>query len=187
MPMGQEKWSKEIERTACEDPTLEIEMRRILLAALAVTVLAACQPVTTEFTEEQKSEIATEVNALHTEFMNVMEAAEFDRGMSYFLNSQEFIFANDGVLFAGYDVVYDAFQPAFANMENQTFRTIESHTTVLAPDVVHVLQLGTFIQHYTSGEDGPEAQFVVSVIWVRQNGEWKGHFGHQSTPNSEAP
>ena len=162
-------------------------MRRFVLAAFVLSVFAACQPATTELTEEQKAAIAAEVNALHTESMNAWEHAEFDRGMSYFRNSPEFIIANDGNLFVGYDVAYDAFQPAFDNIEGQTFRTIESHTTVLAPNVVSVMYKGTWIEHYTTGEDGPETTFAFNTIWVRQNGDWKVNFAHQSTPNTESP
>jgi phenylpyruvate tautomerase PptA (4-oxalocrotonate tautomerase family) len=43
-------------------------MRRILLAALAVSVFVACQPATTELTEEQKAEIAAEIRQVVAEF-----------------------------------------------------------------------------------------------------------------------
>jgi hypothetical protein len=39
-------------------------MRGLALASLSLTAMVACQPATPELTEEQKAEIAAEVNAL---------------------------------------------------------------------------------------------------------------------------
>ena len=53
-------------------------MRRFMLAAFAMTVLAACRPTTTELTEKQEAAIADTVRAVNAEFWSAMEAADFD-------------------------------------------------------------------------------------------------------------
>ena len=53
-------------------------MRRIVLAASALTVLAACQPADTALTEEQKAEIAAEVNAAFENWAAAVRALDLD-------------------------------------------------------------------------------------------------------------
>ena len=62
-------------------------MRRLALTVLSLAFLAACQPATTELTEEQKAEIAAEVNAINAGFWDAWRATDFDQGMSYYYNS----------------------------------------------------------------------------------------------------
>ena len=56
---------------------MEVEMRRFVLAAFTMTVLAACQPATTELTEEQKAEIAAEIRQTARAFWSSIEETDF--------------------------------------------------------------------------------------------------------------
>ena len=155
-------------------------MRRAIVAAFALTVLAACQPVTTELTEEQKAAIADTVSAVNAEFWSALEAAEFDRGMSYVYNSPEAVWGYAGVVDFGWDAIYARYSPMFETMASQTLTFTESRATVLTPDVVCINQIGSAIPTDTAGVVGPEENFAVLTVWVRRDGEWKVQFGHES-------
>ena len=71
-------------------------MRRIVLAAFALTVFAACQPATNELTDNQKGEIAAEVELLHGQFWDAWRETDVARGMSYYRNSPDFTFTREG-------------------------------------------------------------------------------------------
>ncbi len=58
-------------------------MHRFVLAGSTLTVLAACQPATTDLTEEQKVEIAAEVDSVANDLWAAWAAADFDRGICY--------------------------------------------------------------------------------------------------------
>ena len=59
-------------------------MRRIVLAAFAMTLLAACQPATTELTVVQEAEIAAEVMMVANELMSAWNAEDGPTSLSFF-------------------------------------------------------------------------------------------------------
>jgi ketosteroid isomerase-like protein len=160
-------------------------MRRFALAALSLAFLAtACQPATTELTEEQKAEIATEVNAIQAEAWDAWRAADYDRGMSYF-DSENLLFAYEGAMF-GYAAADELWRPQFASIASQTITVEDSRTIVLAPNVVCIMQTGTYTVTDTAGVTTPEDSFAYTGIWMRHDGEWKVHMSHESMPTPEA-
>ena len=68
-----------------------IYLAGFVFAAFALTVLAACQPATTELTDQQKAEIAAEVELRHDQYWDAWRVVDRDRGMSFFRNSPEWI------------------------------------------------------------------------------------------------
>jgi SnoaL-like domain/Prokaryotic membrane lipoprotein lipid attachment site len=162
-------------------------MRRTLFAALALTVLAACQPATTELTDGQKAEIAAEVNALHADFWDAWRAADVDRGLSYYPNIPEITYATDGDLFVGPSEVEDQARSWGADLASQTITITESHTTVLSSSIVCINERATYSQTNNAGVTAPERVFAGTYIWVLRNGEWKVEISHESGPISENP
>jgi uncharacterized protein (TIGR02246 family) len=162
-------------------------MHRCAFASLVLTVLAACQPATTELSEEQKAKIEAEVNAIHNEFWDAWRETDFDRGMSYYLDSPEFTFAFQGRMISGYSGVRDFLEPAFANVASQTVSFNESRTAVLAPDVVCVSAQGTYSATTTDGVTGLASSFAFTTIWVKRNGEWKVQSAITSEPTVWSP
>ena len=161
-------------------------MRRLLLAVLSLAFLAACQPATTELTEEQKAAIAAEVNAIHAENGQAWADADFDRAMSYFQNSQDMMFALEGGLMRGWDAMYNALAPYFEGVTRQEMTVAETHTVVLARDAVSIMAQGTSAYVYESGEVGPESPFALTLVYVLRDGEWKVALGHESLPTPES-
>lgn len=160
-------------------------MRRLVFAAFAFTVLAACQTETTVLTEEQKAEIVNEVNALHTEAWNAWRLGDVDRGMSHFPDSPELTYVTEGQLFRGTAAVDDESRAMFVNVASQTVAITESYTDVLAPNVVCINETATYNVADTAGVVGPEGVFAGTYIWVRRDGEWKMQSSHESVVGTE--
>ena len=160
-------------------------MRRVALAALSFAFLAGCQAATTELTDEQKAEIAAEVNAINTEFWGAWRQGDFDRGMSYYYNSPDLALAYEGVVDYGYAEIEAKYRPGMANVASQDIAITSSETTVLAPDVVCTMDAGTYAVTDTNGVTGPQSAFAVTLIWVLRGGEWKIHIGHESMPSPQ--
>ena len=169
-------------------------MRRLALAVLSLAFLAAGvvalvfraapQPVTTELTEEQKATIAGEVNAIHTAFMDAWQANpdDVDRGMSYYLNSPDFTFSRifSGAeedqkitLLRGFAAFNDFARSFLEEVADTDWRVTERQFTVLARDVVYVLETGTVVITDTAGVTAPPQSFTYTHVWVHRNGEWK--------------
>ena len=161
-------------------------MLRLVLAFLSLTFLAACQPVTTELTDEQKAAIADEVRVISAEMLDAWRDADLGRGMSYYRDSPNFTFALEGQLTNGFAAFGDLVESVFPNVASRTITLSESQFTVLAPDVVCEMAQGTYSQTDTAGVTGPESQYAITLLWVRRNGEWEIHAAHESMPTPEA-
>jgi hypothetical protein len=160
-------------------------MRRLTLAVLSLAFLAACQPATTELTEEQKAEIVAEVNALKADFWDAWREFDRDRGMSYYRNSPDFIWADDGELTKGWTTFNEAIQSW--SVESQAITFNESIATVIAPGAVQLVEQGTYSATDTTGAIHPEVTFAASTLWVLRDGEWKVDFIHVSRLRPETP
>ena len=162
-------------------------MRRFVLAAFALIVLAACQPASKELTDYQKTEIAAEVELLHGQFWDAWRETDFERGMSYYLNSPEFTFTFQGRMVSGYSAFWDLFASAFTNVASQALSIDELKTTVLAADVVSVTVQGTYAPTDTAGVTAPESALAFTTVWVKRDGEWKVHVASNSEPSTVNP
>jgi hypothetical protein len=152
---------------------------RPFILSLAVVAAAACQPVTTELTEAQKTEIAAHITALNSEYWDAWRAADWDRGMGYYVNSPDFIWAAGGVVYLGYAAL-DATRPQFGYVANQTFTFGDTRVAVLSADAATVTALGTWSQTDTAGVTGPERDFAWTALWALHDGEWKMQLVHMS-------
>jgi len=157
-------------------------MRRMILP-LSLFVFAACQPATVELTDAEKATIADDVNAINAGFWDAWRAADFGRGMSYYYDSPDLAFAMQGVVDYGYANVDAKYRPGMADVASQTITLTTSRTTVLAADVVCIMDGGTYTATDALGVTGPEMGFAVTNIWVLRDGDWKIHIGHESFPS----
>ncbi len=161
-------------------------MRRFVLAAYALTVLAACQPATTELTEEQKAEIAAEVNATLDTMWDLFRQADYDHGIEYWENSPEMAFAGIlGEIVMGFTTLDNLYRPFFATLASQEVYIAERHFKVLTTDAVYAMERGTYSQTDTSGVVGPTRPFAYTYLWVRTGIGWKISSAHMSAGDPE--
>jgi hypothetical protein len=158
-------------------------MRRLVLAAVALTFVTACQPATTELTEEQKAAIAAEVDSVVSQWWAAWNAMHFDHGMSFFEDARETAWAGDGQLHYSVAGIDGHYRPLFTGLQRQDVTPISSRTIVLGPDVVYTIRNVNVGHVDTAGIAQPEFPYAETIIWVKQNGEWKVLLGHGSTPS----
>ncbi len=159
---------------------------RLFATVAAVAVLAACQPTSPELTEEQKAALADSVVAIHIESWQPWLAADLDRGMPYFLNSPDLGWGWNGEIRYGYANIDAWFRPLMDGLASQEFTVADRRVVVLARDVVCVMEHGTIAATDTAGVTLPASPFAMTAIWVRRDGEWKIHLGHESTQTPES-
>jgi len=157
-------------------------MRRLVFAAVALVFLTpACQPATTELTEEQKAEIAATVDSLTNEWWAAWEVFDLEQGLSFIHDGPEMTWASDG-----YRTVYsvaegrDVWGAGIAGLQRQDLEVTNSRTVVLAPDIVWTLREFDYVVVDTAGNTVAEGQFKETAVWVKQNGEWKVMLGNDN-------
>ncbi len=154
-------------------------MRQIRLTAAAACLLAACQPATTELTDEQRAAIADTVNAANAEAWDAWREVDLDRALSYIHDSPDVGFAMEGQVYSGYAEVDSFWRGGFASADRIDITISDLRTMVLTADVVCLVQRGVFSVTDSAGTS-PETAFALTTTWVRRDGEWKVLLGHES-------
>ncbi len=122
------------------------------------------------------------MNGRQAELWDAWREVDVDRGFAYYHDSPDFVFAVEGQLIRGFAALYEIAEAAHAGQASQVITVVESHTTVLAADVVHVMQSATGATTDSAGVIGTETAFVFSAIWMRRDGEWKMLLARESFP-----
>jgi ketosteroid isomerase-like protein len=157
-------------------------MHRMMVPLMLLVV--ACQRGSMELTEERKAEIAAELFPINAEYWEAWRAADWDRGMAYYLDSPDFVWAAGGAAFFG-KAVLEEYKPGFANVASQTFTFRDMRTVVMAPNAASVTAIGTWAQTDSAGVTGPPREIAWTGIWILRDGEWKIHLAHLSFPVRE--
>lgn len=155
-------------------------MRHAASLVLTSCLIAACNPSPATLTDSERAAITDSVSVVLDAFWNAWRQADYEAGMSYYLNSPQTIFTGSGVTLHGYDAMFEAFQPAFVGIAQQRMDIDDTNMIVLSPDAVHVSQSGVYSQTDTAGVSGPDIPFSFSTTWVLRDGEWKIITCHQS-------
>ncbi len=153
-------------------------MRRLALAVVALAFLAACQPATTELTEEQSAAVADTVRQLADAFFDDFRAGDVDGAFAPF--SSEIVWAENGVLAANRDSLVTVWSGFFASIQEVTSGDWgEVHVTVLGPGAA------VFNASFDwAGVDTTGAELggsgVWTTVWQRTVDGWKIVQGHES-------
>jgi hypothetical protein len=156
-------------------------MRRFIFAGFALTVLAACQPATTELTEEQKAEIEAEVDGALDALWDLFREADYERGIVYWEHSPDLVFAGTaGGILVGFSTLDNIYRPFFETIASQEINIAERHFKVITLDAVYAMERGTYAQTDTAGVTGPTRPYAYTYLWVRTDAGWRISAGHMS-------
>ena len=153
-------------------------MRRFVLAAFALTVLAGCQPTATELSEEQEAEIVATIDSLTDEWWAAWEVFDFDRGMSFIHDDPRMTWTAGGEAVYSVAEATEVWSQSVAGLERQVLEVTNARTVVLAPNIVWTLREFDFQVVDTTGTVVAEGQSIETAVWVEIDGEWKLMVGH---------
>jgi hypothetical protein len=162
-------------------------MSRFVLAASTLIVLAACQPATTELTEERKTEIADTIRQRSVEMWAMLDPVDFDSMMSYMHPDPERYFVGESAQWVNMLMVYadpnqvrQVWDPIMARSRTQETVPSSEYVAVLAENLALSVTEGTYTITDTLGTTTGANQFSATVVWVRHDAEWKALHIHQS-------
>jgi ketosteroid isomerase-like protein len=153
-------------------------MRRLALAVLALSFLAACQPATTELTDAERTTIRGTITQLADEVFDAFRAIDVERFMAPY--GSEFVWVENGVLGTDRDSLANAWSDIFASIREITSGDWKDvYVDVLGRDAA--VFTGSFDW---AGIDTSGAAMAVSgvwtTIWTRTEEGWEIIHGHES-------
>ncbi len=144
-------------------------MRRIVVAAFALTVLAACQPATNELTEAQTEQIEHAVIQAYEGYWNAWAALEsVDDYMAYYHGWAASPLAG----WVSAEAVRTGAEEYFASFTSWDVAFTETRVLTLGPDVAAVEGTTESVVTDSSGTAEVWTQKATSV-WILRDGRWK--------------
>ena len=145
-------------------------MRRFVLAAFAMTVLAACQPATTELTEDQKAEIEEAVKqATRAEFDSYVQGDDIDQYMAFM---SDWSVAGPFAFNMSLDSLRSGTLDVWSSISSAEVELGEMRVLVLGPDAAIVEGSAVFNVTDTSGVAGRPTN-IYTWTWIRQDSQWR--------------
>jgi uncharacterized protein (TIGR02246 family) len=152
-------------------------MRSLALAALSLALLVtACQPATTQLTEEQKAAIEEEVRQTADDLNDAWIARDFDRFRSFF--ADDLRWAMSPMPFATMEEIEPGVRAYVSGISEITLEDEDSFIRVLGPDAAVV---GSTSHETVVDVNGVSSSVRTAgtFVWARVDGVWKVVHGHQ--------
>ena len=154
---------------------------RLTMLSLMLFAFVSCQLAVTQMTDSQKAELVDRVTLAVEAYWDTWSQLNVDSALTHFHGTPETGFAWEGQTALGLETLREEWKRAFSGFASQTVTIADRQVTVLAPDVVHVMESGTYSLTAASGTSTPEFRFSQTTVWVHRNKAWKILLGHVAT------
>jgi len=153
-------------------------MRVSVLAVIGGAVLlAACQPA--ELNPDDPAIVAA-IDSIVQEAMEGARNVDADRVLAMAEGEGELTFITGDVVLSGLDYIREIFRDTYSGLESQNQTLIEKHVRILSPDVAIVIATGEGTYTDKAGWTSEPVGIGTTIVFVRENGEWRARHAHQS-------
>ncbi len=157
-------------------------MRRFVLAAFALTVLAACQPANTDLTDAQNAAIADTVRQVSMDYLASISTLDADSVFSFNMDSDEYAWSMDAVLSLDMEADRAAAAAKYAAASSGHVSLDTVRIAVLGPDAGVFSGGGVVVVTDSEGQT-VEMGLALTFVVARRGGRWvvlQGHSSHGS-------
>lgn len=154
-------------------------MRISMLATIACALLLTSCQAPTEFDPEDPA-IVAEIQSILEEAMEGSRNVDADRVLAMAEGEGELTFITGDVLLGGTNYIREIFRDTYAGIESQEQTVIEKHVRILSPDVAIVMAVSEGTYTDIAGWTSEPVGLGTTIVFVRENGEWRARHAHQS-------
>lgn len=152
---------------------------RPILWIAGVVLFAACQPQSTDFDPQDSAAIA-EINSLVEKAMEGARNADADRVLEMAEGASDLTFITGDVMLSGVETIRAAFEDTYEGIEGQSQTVIDSKIRLLSRDVAIVTAVAEGTYTDRAGWTSEPVGMGHTLVFVRQDGEWRVRHAHQS-------
>jgi uncharacterized protein (TIGR02246 family) len=150
---------------------------RILVPALAVSLAAAaCRPAPIDPNDPV---ITAAIDSIVQSTMTAAAHVDAD-GVLAMAEGGDLTFITGDVLLSGLDTIRARFKETYAGLSGQHQTLLEKRVRVLTPDVAIVMAIGEGTYTDKAGWTSPPVGIGTTVVFVREQGQWRARHAHQS-------
>ena len=155
-----------------------LKLRTAILSG--AVLLASCgQTQTAEFDPEDPVAIA-EIEALLETAMEGAREADADRVLAMAEGDAEFTFITGDLMIAGLETIREDFENTYDGLESQSQTIHAMRIRLLSPDVAVMTGVSEGTYTDKAGWTSELVGMGHTIIFVRENGQWRAVHAHQS-------
>ncbi|NIM49755.1 MAG: DUF4440 domain-containing protein [Gemmatimonadales bacterium] len=151
------------------------------VAAIAASV-TACQPVSSELTDEQRAAIRDSLEQVMAGLVDAARALDADAIRARYAENP--VVALNGVIFEDFDARFELTRQWLGSLRTLKGSYKNLHVEVLAPDAAVVTRNDDISWTDTTGVAG-EFHSAWTGVFRRIDGQWKIVYSHESLPMPE--
>jgi uncharacterized protein (TIGR02246 family) len=92
----------------------------------------------------------------------------------------ELTFITGDVMLSGFERIHTAFKNTYAGLASQQQTVLEQRVRILSPDVAIVMAVSEGTYTDKAGWTSEPVGIGITVVFVRENGQWRARHAHQS-------
>lgn len=174
---------------------LKFNCQPILLLSLFLLIFTAqgCNQAATQnkyvLTEQEKETAKKEISAQIDTIIRGAKNLDVETAMQPYSNTENFLIINPDATFSGYQKMKSDNSEAFKKMRSLNFTTVNQEFRFLSDSQVLLTWFGKSEVELGSGEKIKYESYVGTMLFSRENGEWKIIYAHEtaSPPLQETP
>lgn len=152
---------------------------RAVAGAACLIALAACRAAPATFDPQDPVAIAA-IDSLIAGAMEGAANVDADRVLAMAVQDSTLTFLTGDVLLTGFEPIREQFRKTYSNLQRQQQTIIEKHVRLLSPDVALVTAVAEGTYTDKAGWTSPPVGIGTTIIFVREDGEWRAQHVHQS-------
>lgn len=154
-------------------------MRTLMPAVIAGAVLLSSCSQTADFDPEDPQVIAA-IDSIIQVTMEGSRNVDADRVLAMAEGEGEFTFITGDLMITGLETIREDFEDTYAGVASQAQTILEMRTRLLAPDVAVLTAVSEGTYTDKAGWTSEPVGMGHTIIFVRENGEWRARHVHQS-------
>lgn len=154
-------------------------MRSILPAVISGAVLLSSCSQPADFDPEDPEVIAA-IDSIIQVTMEGSRNVDADRVLAMAEGEGEFTFITGDLMITGLETIREDFEDTYAGVASQAQTILEMRTRLLAPDVAVLTAVSEGTYTDKAGWTSEPVGMGHTIIFVRENGEWRARHVHQS-------
>lgn len=154
-------------------------MRTLMPAVIAGAVLLSSCSQPADFDPEDPQVIAA-IDSIIQVTMEGSRNVDADRVLAMAEGEGEFTFITGDLMITGLETIREDFEDTYAGVASQAQTILEMRTRLLAPDVAVLTAVSEGTYTDKAGWTSEPVGMGHTIIFVRENGEWRARHVHQS-------
>lgn len=151
-------------------------MLRVVSLVMCAAVLTACQP---RFDPEDPV-ITAVLDSIANAAREGSAQVDADRVLAMAEGEGELTFITGDVMLSGFEQVHTSFKNTYAGLASQQQTVLEQRIRILSPDVALVMAVSEGTYTDKAGWTSEPVGIGITVVFVRENGQWRARHAHQS-------